>query len=110
MNKRTKMEVPSLSFIIEITGNDDEFQNKILEIIKKEFPEEVYLYHTNYSLKNYKEAANNVHKIKHKISLLALEKGLEIASKYEIELKKGNITLHHNFLEILNKIHVYLYN
>jgi HPt (histidine-containing phosphotransfer) domain-containing protein len=104
------MEIPNLSFIKEIAGNDEAFQNSILEIIKKEFPEEVSLFKTNFLQKKYKEAANDVHKIKHKISLLGLEEGLEIATDFENELIKGEIKLHHNFLEILNKIHVYLYN
>lgn len=103
------MEQPNLSLIKEISGNDIDFQNNILEILKKEFPEEVSLFKENFIQKNYIEASNNVHKIKHKISLLGLEKGLEIASAYEIELKDGDIKLHNNFLEIIDKIHVYLY-
>ena len=70
------MEKPNLSFIIEIAGDDEAFQNSILEIIKTEFREEVNLFKTNFSLKKYKEAAHNVHKIKHKIGLLGLEKAL----------------------------------
>lgn len=104
------MEKPNLSLIKEISGNDIEFENNILEIIKLEFPEEVNLFKTNFEQKNYIEASNNIHKIKHKISLLGLEKGLETASVYEIELKQGNIKLHDNFIEILDKIHVYLSN
>ncbi|MDD7915382.1 Hpt domain-containing protein [Polaribacter ponticola] len=103
------MEKPNLSFIKEIAGDDIEFQNSILEIIKKEFPDEVEQYHQNFSSKKYKEAANNVHKIKHKISLLGLVKGLELASEFELQLKNENTELHENFIEILNKIHVYLY-
>ena len=53
-------------------------------------------------------ATVDVHKIKHKISLLGLEAGFVIASEFEKDLKKGNITLHKDFLEILTKIHVYL--
>lgn len=103
------MEQPNLSLIKEISGNDITFQNSILEIIKKEFPVEVALFKENFSANNFLEASKNVHKIKHKISLLGLEKGLEIASAYEIALKEGVINLHNNFLEIIDKIHVYLY-
>lgn len=103
------MEQPNLSLIKEISGNDITFQNSILEIIKKEFPEEVILFKENFKAKNFIEASNNVHKIKHKISLLGLEKGLETATAFEIALKEGDVKLHHNFLEIIDKIHVYLY-
>ncbi|MGY8909410.1 MAG: Hpt domain-containing protein [Flavobacteriales bacterium] len=102
------MEKPNLSLIKEISGNDIEFENNILDIIKLEFPEEVKIFKTNFKDKKYLEASNNIHKIKHKISLLGLEKGLETASAFEIELKQGNIKLHHSFIEILDKIHVYL--
>lgn len=103
------MEKPNLSLIKEISGNDIVFENSILEILKKEFPEEVLLFKENLKKNNFLEASKNVHKIKHKISLLGLEKGLEIASAFEISLKEGDLKLHNNFLEIIDKIHVYLY-
>lgn len=103
------MELPNLSVIKEISENDMEFQNSILEILKTEFPEEVDLYKQNFESKNYLEASNNVHKLKHKISLLGLKKGLQIATEYEMALKKKNIDLHTDFIKILDKIHVYLY-
>lgn len=103
------MEQPNLLLIKEISGDDLVFENSILEIIKKEFLEEVNSFQKNFSSQNYAEASNTVHKIKHKIGLLGLNQGLEIATNFENQLKKGNITLHKNFLEILNKIHVYLY-
>lgn len=109
INYNTYMEKPNLSVIKEISGNDIDFQNSILEIIKSEFPNEVKLFTENFEANNYQEAAKDVHKIKHKISLLGLHKDLEIATEFEMNLKKGNTALHNNFLEILDKIHVYLY-
>jgi HPt (histidine-containing phosphotransfer) domain-containing protein len=103
------MEEPNLSVIKEISGNDIDFQNSILEIIKTEFSEEVNLFTKNFIDNNFSEAANNVHKLKHKIGLLGLESGLKVASAFEEGLKKGNTKLHHNFLDVLDKIHVYLY-
>lgn len=103
------MEQPNLSLIKEISGNDIEFENNLLEIIRKEFPNEVELFNKNFEQENYVEASNNVHKIKHKISLLGLQKGLETASEFEIELKNGNTKSHKEFIEILDKIRVYLY-
>lgn len=103
------MEKPNLSVIKEISGNDIEFEKNLLDIIKKEFPEEVRLFKKNYNEKNYNEASNNVHKIKHKVSLLGMQKGLETASNFETGLKEGDLKLHANFLDVLNKIHVYLY-
>lgn len=104
------MEKPNLSVIKEIAGDDLDFQQNLLEIIKKEFPEEVEDFKKNMASKNYDEASNNVHKIKHKISLLGLVQSFELATNFEKQLKNSQTQLHHKFIEILNKIHVYLYN
>lgn len=102
------MEQPNLVFIKEIVGDDEAFKKNLLEIIKKEFPEEVKLFTKNFSKRKYNEASNNVHKLKHKISLLGLKEGFDLASDFENELKESNTRLHSDFLEILNKIHLYL--
>lgn len=104
------METPNLSVLKEIAGDDLDFLNNLIEIIKKEFLGEVEEFNENISSKDLQKAANSVHKIKHKLSLLGLEEGLKIASDFEKQLKNNETQLHHKFLEILNKIHVYLYN
>lgn len=103
-------EQPSLKVIEEISDNDIDFQNNLIEILKKEFVLEVESYKKNFDAQNFREASDSVHKLKHKISLLALEQGLVTAATFEKELKKGNTELHQKFMGILNKINVYLYN
>ena len=102
------MENPNLNYIKELSGGDVTFEESILSILKKEFPEELALFKKNYEEKNYDVSANNVHKIKHKISILGMSKSLELASEFENELRTGKTTLHKDFLNVLNKIHVYL--
>lgn len=102
------METPNLKYIKELSGGDVSFEENIVTILKKEFPEEVLLFSKNFENKNYIEASNNVHKIKHKISILGLVKGLEMATNFEKALKKDDTNLYEEFLNILNKIHVYL--
>ena len=102
------METPNLSYIKELSGGDIAFEESLINILKKEFPEEYQLFTKNFDSKNYTEASINVHKIKHKISILGFKKGLELASKFEKDLKKGDVKLYDNFINILNKIHVYL--
>lgn len=103
------MEQPSLAVIQEIADNDLDFQNSIVAILKKEFVEEAALYYKCFEAQNFEETSDIVHKLKHKISLLALHEGVEFAAKHEKELKKGNIDLHQEFAKILEKIDVYLY-
>lgn len=102
------MEAPNLNYIKELSGGDKDFEESILTVLKKEFPEEYSLFNENFSKKDYLEAANNVHKIKHKISILGLKDGLELASKFEKDLKKSDTKLYKEYINVLNKIHVYL--
>jgi HPt (histidine-containing phosphotransfer) domain-containing protein len=103
------MEQPNLSFIKELSGDDAEFEKSMLDLIKIEFPQEVQLFNHNFKFENYVEASDNVHKIKHKIGLLGMQEGTATASEFELALKNGNTKLHIVFLEVIDKIHVYLF-
>lgn len=103
------MEKPNLKLIKEISDNNLDFETNLLQILKKEFKEEVEAYHFNFELKNYNEVSQSIHKLKHKISLLGLEKGEEIASIFEKKIIDGNTNCKSEFEKVLHKIHVYLY-
>ena len=83
------MEQPNLSYIHNMSGGDTTFEQKIIKIIKEEFPKEKEVYYKNINSKNYKEAAENVHKLKHKISILGLVSGYEVAVNFENNLEIG---------------------
>ena len=102
------MEKPNLSYIHDMSGGDETFEQKIIGIIKNEFPQEKEIYYNNYNSKNFKLAAENVHKLKHKISILGLEKSYEIAVAFETSLLEGSIELKTEFESILTTITNYL--
>lgn len=102
------MEQPNLSYINSLSGGDKDFKQKLIDIIKKEYPEEKDIYLTNIKKGNYKQAASNVHKLKHKISILGLEKSYDIAANYEANLLEHNTDLKQEFEAILNVITNYL--
>ncbi|MFC4268115.1 Hpt domain-containing protein [Polaribacter marinivivus] len=104
------MEKPNMQVIEEISGNDEDFKKNLLEIIKKEFSKEFENYNHSYLKKDFEEASECVHKLKHKISLLGFKEELQKAALFEKEVKKGNLELHENFIDTLNKINVYLYD
>ena len=81
--KKNMMEKPNLNYLKEISGDDRIFEQKMLEIVKKELPEEIKSYKNFIELQNYNQAAEMVHKIKHKISILGLEKSYQVAIDYE---------------------------
>ena len=102
------MEQPNLSYIQSMSGGDKAFEQKLLNIIKLEFPKEKEVYYANYTSNNFKQAAENVHKLKHKISILGLSKSYEIAVAFENNLLDGNTNLNEEFESILNTITNYL--
>ena len=102
------METPNLNYIKELSGGDLVFEENILNVLKKEFPEECSLFNKNFEKQDYNELANNIHKLKHKVSILGLKKDLALSSQFEKDIKKGDVKLYQDFVNILNKIHVYL--
>ncbi|WP_203258929.1 Hpt domain-containing protein [Hyunsoonleella ulvae] len=102
------MELPNLSYINELSGGDESFKDKLIAIIKKEFPEEKEVYIKNFEAKDFKASAENVHKLKHKISILGLEKSYKIAESYEDNLKENNTSGNEAFNDILKTITDYL--
>ncbi|WP_299338984.1 Hpt domain-containing protein [uncultured Psychroserpens sp.] len=102
------MEQPNLSYIHSMSGGDKSFEQKLIDIIKGEFPEEKKIYYENITAKNYKLAAENVHKLKHKISILGLEKSYETAVTFENNLLEDRTTLQDEFESILIIITNYL--
>jgi HPt (histidine-containing phosphotransfer) domain-containing protein len=102
------MEQPNLSYIQSMSGGDKAFEQKLIDIIKTEFPEEKQVYLDNITAENHKLTAENVHKLKHKISILGLEKSYEIAVAFENNLLEGKTTLQDEFESILTVMTNYL--
>lgn len=95
------MEKPNLSYINNMSGGDQAFEEKIITIIKKEFPEEKSVYFANIEAKNFNLTAENVHKLKHKISILGLVKSYDVAVDYENNLIEGSTEGRNEFETIL---------
>lgn len=101
-------EHPNLTYIKELSGSDKAFEEKLLEVVKKELPLEIEEYQQNLNKLKLQEAAENVHKLKHKISILGLEKGYQTAIDFENELKEGNIRLQEQFDKILVRMSAFI--
>lgn len=102
------METPNLNYIKTLADGDAAFERKLIDIIKREFPEERDVFFENYSHKNYTKTAENVHKLKHKINLFGLNKGYEVAVAFENELREEKASLFDSFKEILNTLEEYI--
>ena len=101
-------EQPNLNYINSLSGGDKSFEIKLFSIIKKEFKIEKKIYYDNIKSEKLKLCSENVHKIKHKISILGLEKSYKIAEQHENNLREGNSALQDKFSDILNNVTNYL--
>jgi len=95
------MEKPNTNYIDELAENDADFKTKIIEILKSELPQEIEIYNNFISSNDLINASLCVHKLKHKISILGLEKSYYIAEDFEKNLRKHNADLHSDFNNIL---------
>jgi hypothetical protein len=95
------MEKPNNTYLDELCGDNEKFRQKVVTILKKELPLEIDVYKKEMSKNDYCSAAQAVHKLKHKISILGLEKSYYIASNYEDNLNNNSIALQNDFENIL---------
>jgi len=95
------METANLTYIKNLSGGDISFEEKIITILKSELPEEQKTYFFCLQNKNYKDTAEIVHKLKHKISILGLKKSYQIAVEFEENLLKGTPMGKDDFEKIL---------
>ncbi|NRB60287.1 MAG: Hpt domain-containing protein [Winogradskyella sp.] len=102
------MEEPNLSYVYNMSGGNKEFEQKLIGIMKTEFPEEKKEYFENIAAGNFSEVAKNVHKLKHKIIILGLEKSYALAARYEDNLLKDSVEGKEDFEAVLQNMTKFL--
>jgi hypothetical protein len=85
------MENPNIEYIDELSRGDVAVKKLLIDVIKSEFPEEKKEYFESFNIKNFKKIEENVHKLKHKISILGLGDRYGLANTYEQNLREGSI-------------------
>ena len=101
-------ETPNLTYIKELADGSLSFEQKIIDIAKREFFEEKKEFLQNYNNKIFGQAAENVHKLKHKIGMFGLEAGYQTTADFEEGLKENNPSLYPKFIVILDTIEYFL--
>ena len=101
-------ETPTLKTIKNIAAGDNEFEKKLLEIIRRELPLEIEQFNENFESSNYVKVAENVHKLNHKINIFGLEEGSRKAVQFEHELRSGKSEMKSEFDIILKKMTQFL--
>lgn len=102
------MEQPNLTYINELSGDNIDFKNRIISILKKELPEEISLYNAHKKESDFAQMYQSVHKLKHKITVLGLEKSYYLAEKYESNLKNNSTELQVDFENVLKQMQDYV--
>ena len=100
------MENPNLSYIYSISKGDKAFEKQLLTLMKKEFQEEKRGYEKGIKEQDSDLSRIYVHKLKHKMGILGLKDGYQVASKFEEQLMKGSFKSKVAFeatLEIMNQ-------
>ncbi len=98
------METPSLAVIKELAGGDSDFEKRLINVVKEELPNEIQAYEKSLQAINYQLTAENVHKLKHKISILGLEDSYKMAECHEENLKQSNLSHVAAFGEVLQRM------
>jgi hypothetical protein len=102
------MKKPNIDYINQISGNDVNFKSKIITILKQELPLQMDAFYYEINNKNYKVAAESVHKLKHKISILGLDKDYFLACEFENNLKENSEKLKFEFEKTLKKMTLFI--
>lgn len=82
------METPNLDYINKLARGSDAVKKTLIEVIKKEFPEEKDTYFNSKTNQDFKNIEDDVHRIKHKFSILGLEKSYKNAVDLELKLRE----------------------
>ena len=101
---------PNTEYIDKLANEDQAFRNKLIGLIRQEWPQEVAEYQEQVAAQNWEKAGAAVHKIKHKISIFGLEEGYRIARQLEYQYKDGIDAPREHFDQVVEKITLYLKN
>ena len=101
-------EIPNIKYIKKLASGSRDFEQKLILILKREFPEEKKEFLENYSSEQYAKAAENVHKLKHKVGMLGFEDGYQLSIDFEEALLNKETSLFSEYMLILDSIEYYL--
>lgn len=82
------MEQPNLEYIEQLSRGDEAIKKTLVDVVKSEFPGEKKDYYDSVEKKDFKKIEENVHRIKHKFSILGLEISYNKANEFEHNLRE----------------------
>lgn len=97
-------EEPNIEYINQLANGDESIKNRLIKVMKEELPIEIENYNDNIEKLNWLEAAENVHKLRHKIGFFGLENAYQLSYEYEQNLREQSVLLKKEFEVVLKKI------
>lgn len=97
-------EEPNIDYINQLANGDESIKNRLIQVMKEELPIEIENYNANIEKLNWLGAAENVHKLRHKIGFLGLENAYQLSYEYEQNLREQSVLLRKEFETVLKKI------
>jgi hypothetical protein len=99
------METPNLIYIEQLARGEESVRKTLIDVIKSEFPDEKKEYFESLKSEDFKKIEDDVHRIKHKFSILGLESSYNNAVAFELNLRE-NILLKKQKEEFKNTLEV----
>lgn len=101
---------PTFSYLDELSGDNQAFKLKIIQIILEDLPKDFDSYTYALGIQNHHRAAEFVHRITQKIAFLQMTESIKLADEHEMQLRQGDTTYIKEFNEIVDKILTFLEN
>lgn len=102
------MEQPNIDYFEKLSNNNEHFKQKLIDIVKYEFPIEFSDYHNFITNDDFKKASEIVHKLKHKIGVLGMTDSYVLAETYEHNLRESNTEKKVEFEAALETVKVFI--
>lgn len=85
------MEEPNLVYIHKISKGDKDFEEMMINTVYEDLMVEIDNYNQFFKDNDLNKMKENVHRIKHKMSILGLKKSYELTNTYENNLREGSM-------------------
>ena len=102
------MEQPNIEYFEKLSNNNVSFKQKLIDIVKYEFPLELSDYESLIKNDQLKEASEIVHKLKHKIGVLGMTNSYVLAETFEHSLRDGGTENQAEFESVLVTVKVFI--
>lgn len=101
-------EEPNFNNLMQLADGDEAIKSSLWSILKEEFIKEVEDYNLKITENNLSVASGIVHKLRHKIGFLGMQKAYDLSYQYQQNLEFDSTDLKEDFELILDTINKFI--